>query len=399
MLRRTVIPAIVAWALLLPLASGGCSHNDVLNLPDLEDAAAPTPSFSSPDAASSPSITLTEYCPSTSCSYPFASCPHSQYPCDTNLSIDPNNCGACGFECKGTANAVFDCVAGACVYRCQANKTADCNGVVDDDCETKLGTNDNCGGCGDKCSDPEKPCIVDPNTSIGHCGCSAGQIYCGKCIDPTSDSKNCGACGNECDGSGDGGVLPPNAAYGCGNSECWKLECLPNYADCDNDLSPSPTSNGCETLTLSEANCGVCGNACEAGQRCIQWPSRDVPECACAQGETYCEGAVTAGEETDCKNLATDIRNCGSCGNRCAELAGASDVHVVPNCLYGSCTLRCVDGYGDCNGEPLDGCETNLLSDQRNCGACGNSCDLLAGQPCIAGQCAVHACGEGEVAR
>jgi len=323
---------------------------------------------------------------------PFTTCPSSQYPCDVNLMTDPKNCGSCGFECKGSVGALLDCVGGKCVFHCKTGTgpTADCNGLVDDDCEVKLGTNDNCNGCGDRCPDPDKPCIYDQSSGIGRCGCEAGLLYCtpgaqDPCVDPTIDDKNCGACGNACDPAGDGGTLHDHMYYGCQGSQCGRPKCALGYADCDHDLS-----NGCETSLLTDDDCGGCGTACDPGQTCRVNPSTKRPECLCPQGQTLC------GDR--CVNLTTDPDHCGSCENSCFD--GAQSKNNVPVCSYGSCEWACKQGWGDCNGDPTDGCEINLSSDQRNCGACGNACDALAGQPCVGGQCAVRPCDEeGEEAR
>ncbi|MCC7538135.1 MAG: hypothetical protein IT379_18050, partial [Deltaproteobacteria bacterium] len=42
---------------------------------------------------------------------------------------------------------------------------------------------------------------------------------------------------------------------------------------------------------------------------------------------------------------------------------------------------------GDCNDEPSDGCESDLSTDDRSCGACGHAC--VAGRVCRVGQCLV----------
>ncbi len=387
MLRRSIIAAIAAAAFAFPLVGGGCSNRDVMNLPDLEDAAVRPPEFSQKDAAAPPQ-TLTEYCPTTSCPLPYTACPKSQYPCDVNLMTDPLNCGACGLECKGSGNAIFDCVAGECTFRCRAENsvfTADCNGILDDDCEVTLGTNDNCNGCGDRCPDPARPCIFDKTSGVGKCGCDDGKIYCGnQCVDPATADRNCGGCGNVCNPAdgGDAGPPPANAYYGCSESECGHLKCLEPYADCD-----QVQSNGCETSLVTDDNCGACGAACLPGQACVQRPSGI--QCLCPPGQTLCGSS--------CVDLATNPSHCGACFSSCL-LLGVNENNVA-TCNYGSCTTSCRQGWGDCNGDPSDGCEVNLSSDQRHCGACGNECDALAGQPCIGGQCAVHACGEGEEAR
>ncbi len=394
--RGVLLPSLTTFVALAFVVPSCASPEDRTIIIAGAPEAGTAPAFAPEDAggAGPGPVTLTAYCPATSCSMPFTTCPSSQYPCDVNLMTDPKNCGSCGFECKGSVNAIFDCIAGKCVFHCKVHgppPTADCNGVVDDDCEVRLGTNDNCTACGDRCPDPDKPCIFDDTTLIGRCGCAPGQLYCTSfgagCVNPTLDDYNCGACGNACDPAGDGGTLRDHTYYGCAGSQCGHLKCESDYADCDHDLS-----NGCETSTVTEQNCGACGAACAPGQTCRENPRTHQAECVCPQGQTLCGN--------DCVNLTTEPHNCGSCGNSC--FGGTSDgllKHNVPVCDYGFCKWACKEGWGDCNADPTDGCEANLLSDQRNCGACGNACDLLAGQPCVGGQCAVRPCGEGEETR
>ncbi|MBI5516634.1 MAG: hypothetical protein HY909_22810 [Deltaproteobacteria bacterium] len=56
---------------------------------------------------------------------------------------------------------------------------------------------------------------------------------------------------------------------------------------------------------------------------------------------------------------------------------------------------RCEEGFGDCNGDPADGCEAELRRDRAHCGACGVACP--AGAPCADGACG-GACAPGSTA-
>ena len=387
--RALLVPAFTGFVG-LAVAAPSCAspENRTIVLADGPDSGSTPPVFVAEDGgqATADPRELTQYCPTTSCPQPYTTCPTSQFPCDVNLMIDPKNCGSCGLECKGSNNAVFDCISGKCTFTCRltgdGKQTADCNGIIDDDCEVTLGTNDNCSACGDRCSDPAKPCIHDPISNTAKCGCAPGELYCGtRCTNPAYDDLNCGACGVICNPFGNGGALPANARYGCSQSECDHLKCNGGYYDCDGD-----TENGCETSLLTNENCGACGKACGPGQTCRENPTTNQPECICEPGETLCGST--------CANLLTDPRHCGACGVSCAVLG--PNKNNVGTCNYGSCVVECKQGFGDCNGDPSDGCEVNLSSDQRNCGGCGRTCDALAGQPCIGGQCAVHPCGEGE---
>lgn len=70
----------------------------------------------------------------------------------------------------------------------------------------------------------------------------------------------------------------------------------------------------------------------------------------------------------------------------CNLLAGAGDLQgdLSITCADGACA--CVHGRGDCSETPggTEVCETDLLRDPRNCGACGHSC--LEGA-CKDGEC------------
>jgi hypothetical protein len=57
--------------------------------------------------------------------------------------------------------------------------------------------------------------------------------------------------------------------------------------------------------------------------------------------------------------------------------------------------LACEPGFADCNGQASDGCETDLESDESNCGRCGNDCAAgfqVSSGTCEEGTCAVEAC-------
>jgi hypothetical protein len=97
----------------------------------------------------------------------------------------------------------------------------------------------------------------------------------------------------------------------------------------------------------------------------------------CAGGFGNCDNNTANGCETD---LNANLQNCGACGNICQ---GGSN--ATASCSNGTCGLTCSSGFADCNHNAADGCEINLLVNTLNCGACGKSC--LPGQACTAGSC------------
>lgn len=343
---------------------------------------------------------LRTYCASDKCPPNLTACPTSRFPCEVNLLTDTNNCGACGVVCPagtraadGTERETFDCVDGRCVMSCGPH-AFDCDGLPDNGCEIEPGGDDNCSACGDECTDPAKACVARNLLGSFGCGCLGSSILCVDqygyrgCLDPARDDRNCAACGHECDPDVDGGSPYPNTYYGCDKSKCGQVKCISNTLDCDNNAQ----TNGCETSALSNENCGACGNACPAGQFCGLNPYF-TPQCMCSGSQTFCAGGDFAGVPIgSCADLTSDPYNCGACGVACP--IGTMLSKSV--CSYGTCGRSCVQGRADCNGNASDDCEVNTDSDPRNCGGCGNVCDAVAGQACVAGRCVVEPCDEGE---
>jgi len=357
----------------------------------------PVPTFTSPDAGddaeASSSDTTTSYCPSNMCPPSHTTCPSSQFLCDVDLLTNLDNCGECGNECPD--NGKFVCAEGRCLLSCNPLQELDCDGIPDNGCEASPFSNDNCGYCGNKCP-ADKPCIQRKLGAYG-CGCNPGEILCGgsflPCVNPSDDDGNCGACGNACPPGGDGIFeAPPNMYFGCFAGACGTLKCAGLSGNCDGNAD-----NGCETSLLDDDNCGACGKRCEDGTTCGLKPSLAgfTPMCMCPKGSTFCGSFVTQGgsevvQMGDCRDLSSDDRNCGGCGTVCST----SQPNSTMACVYGKCESSCRAGWGDCNGSPTDGCETNISSDPKNCGGCGIVCDGIAGQACVDGRCMVEPCDE-----
>ena len=90
----------------------------------------------------------------------------------------------------------------------------------------------------------------------------------------------------------------------------------------------------------------------------------------CPSGQASCNGL--------CESTAIDPANCGACGTNC--LNNASAICNAGTCMLGTCN----PGFGDCDHNPSNGCETNLHT-SSNCGSCGNACS--SGSICCSPSC------------
>lgn len=71
--------------------------------------------------------------------------------CEVNVTNNPVHCGRCGNVCPTAPNAVASCAGGRCTLACTTG-FADCNGNAADGCETNItGDRANCGACGRVC--------------------------------------------------------------------------------------------------------------------------------------------------------------------------------------------------------------------------------------------------------
>jgi hypothetical protein len=129
----------------------------------------------------------------------------------------------------------------------------------------------------------------------------------------------------------------------------------------DCDMEPA---TGCEAdLADDVAHCGACGAACsnEHGRtRCIEGACAPT----CNQGFADCDSNPDNGCETD---LLSSANHCGECGMRC-RADNATGV-----CADGVCGVECESGFADCNGDFSDGCEANLATPET-CGDCTTHC-------------------------
>jgi hypothetical protein len=258
------------------------------------------------------------------------------------------------------------CAGLRCAPGCK--NAADCSGqnktcdVATHTCFECLGDAD-C-GAGQRCAG--RICVQGCAPSAP---CPSGQTCCGgACVNPSNNMDDCGACGVAC-------PWHPHGIPACLAGSC-TYACAAGFADCDGDVA-----DGCEIDTRSDtAHCGSCSNACPIPPNAVATCTRSGCGYTCLAGYSDCNGLAADGCEV---HSAVDNANCGACGVTCA--AGAEQTAA---CVDGRCDKACVAGWGDCDGNAANGCETDLTT-TTNCGSCGTTCTAPSYEVpvCSQGQC------------
>ncbi|GAA5855515.1 hypothetical protein JCM8547_007866 [Rhodosporidiobolus lusitaniae] len=298
-----------------------------------------------------------------------------------NLQSDVNNCGSVGNVCSYD-NGVALCSYGQCqLATCNAGytmntqyyllgllgKSSACQAV------NTLTDVNNCGSIGNKCA------ATYANGGLGSCvagkctaTCNSGYAWDSSlayCRDVSSDTNNCGSIGNVCSAV--------NGLAKCSSGKCAVSSCSTGYK----------LVNGvCSAIdyTSDPNNCGSAGKVCPSS-----YSNGGAGTCVAGLCTTTCNsGFAFDTAYSYCRDVRSDIANCGAVGNVC-NLLGASS-HA---CSSGSCiATACASGYTLKNGA----CSTlNLLTDVNNCGTVGNICRFSptgATGECQAGKCVVTTC-------
>ena len=89
---------------------------------------------------------------------------------------------------------------------------------------------------------------------------------------------------------------------------------------------------------------------------CVEGPAYQTQ---CQQGYSNCDGNPANGCEV---NLTEDAYHCGACGTSCQGQGNAAGV-----CTSGTCGVACPVGTYDCDGNPVNGCESTTACSPAAC--------------------------------
>ncbi len=288
-------------------------------------------------------------------------CPPELTACGTNCvdtRSDRENCGSCASRCApGEA-----CSGGTCSVACASPLMA-CGEAAARRCVDPTVDPANCGSCGRACAAGES-CVSGTCTLV----CPAGQTRCGSaCRDLQRDGEHCGACDAAC-----------AAGQACRAGRC-ELNCPTGQTAC---------GSACRDLGTDEAHCGACDMACGTPPNATVTCAMGRCERTCAAGFADCDMSPANGCEADTR---ASVAHCGRCGSACTAANG------TPRCVNGECGVAaCNAGFGDCDYDPANGCETDVRASAMHCGRCGATCNLAnATATCTGGTCSVGVCNAG----
>ncbi len=180
----------------------------------------------------------------------------------------------------------------------------------------------------------------------------------------------------------------------CGiNAKCESNKCLcyDGYGNCDYDWT-----DGCETNIASDVkNCGSCGNECKVANGTTICENKVCKISGCNFPYGDCDKNYISG----CEKELNSVEYCGDCDNNCTKKnwPNVSEYKCLPgfNKYYCGISL-CEINYANCDGDNTNGCEVNLLKDIGNCGDCNKICDAkemhVVSSLCNNGKCDYDKC-------
>ena len=171
----------------------------------------------------------------------------------------------------------------------------------------------------------------------------------------------------------------------------------------------------CETGQAAHCGDGICvvvGDssfctlACEGDDDCPGGSHCSLSldgEGYCADADGECIAPCSSGwgdcdldPANGCETLLNTESNCGGCGHDCSLVF--HDVHADGECNLGHCVIAdCKVPWKDCDGLATNGCETNT-TEPGHCGGCAVSCFAQfphANAACDSGKCVLGSCHQG----
>jgi hypothetical protein len=328
----------------LTFATLGC--NAILdNQPAVAGTHTEAAAFPDPDAGSDASSVPA--CPAGE-QFCFGSC--------VSMTDPLYGCGAPSCSPCASARSTMGCQGRKCVVTACDPGYAGCGASAGDGCDTDLSKAASCGSCNAACGGAKPLCAPSDGSFQCTDGCStSAPLACGaECVDPKTSANHCGGCNVKC----------PEIANGttaCAGGLCG-LTCKPQFhvcgAACVASTDPATCGATCTPCPVPPGGTATCVN--------------DVCGVQCPATAQACGGkCVTKTDPT-------------ACGPTCA-VCPAAPPNAAATCTADACGFTCGAGFGNCDANAVNGCETNTVTNAAHCGLCGKAC--LVGQTCVNSVC------------
>lgn len=223
----------------------------------------------------------------------------------------------------------------------------------------------NCSPTTEVCDGVDNDCdgavddLADLTCGVGACESTVPACVGGvpqTCTPGTPGTETCDGTDDDCDGAVDEDI--PDLTCGVGDCEVTVPACLGGTPQTCTPNQPSP-------LEICDDRDNDCDGQVDEGL--------DAPQ-ECGVGEcrvTVPSGCVNGVPQT-CQPNQPDTERCDD------------DKDDNCNLLVDECGCVCDAGTADCV-DAGNGCETNILTDENNCGSCGNVCGAM--ETCTLGTC------------
>lgn len=270
------------------------------------------------------------------CSRLRGACTRAAHCCNGLQCSDSTN--TCCAGPGGTCQVASDCCAGECesnVCVLECSTSTDCP-LPSQACAQMVCTNRRCDVepvpliSSKMCRESAGPCDVPESCDGSSLDCPSDQFQratepcrAAQCLTENFEqlAANC---------TGRNSFCPGSVVRSCGLYRCIDTACRTTCA-----------SDG-ECVSSAFCAAQTCRSKLPNGQRCF--------------GHNYCQS--------------------GACvdGTCCNSMCSPLPPNTTRSCATGTCTFTCVSGWGACDGNPGNGCNTDLMNDSANCGVCGRNC-------------------------
>ncbi|HOX45505.1 MAG TPA: choice-of-anchor D domain-containing protein [Myxococcota bacterium] len=325
--------------------------------------------------------------------------------CETNTASDETHCGDCATTCLAV-HGTNECLVGLCSPSCDSG-FGDCDASRPNGCEANIWQTTSCGlTCAGRvnCS-TQVLNAVGPSCASGLCeylSCNTGFGDCegNRTNGCEANLWQTAACGTACGNRVNCNTQVLNASgESCSSGACNYTTCDASFGDCDADRT-----NGCEASIWQLTSCGP---SCATRVNCSTQVLNASGE-SCASGLcdfSACDPGFDSCDSNRTNGCEANIWQTNSCGTTCgSRLDCNSEVQNATgkSCASGACNYTtCNAGFGDCDANRTNGCEVNIWQ-VASCGStcatrvnCGTQVQHATGLTCTGGACGYTSCSPG----